>query len=132
MREQKPDKQLDHTDPELLQKAIHQLLEQISKRDQKIAWIDAQKNAAARAFVEKEQALLQQIAEKDAVLFYTQTQVTDRESQLDKIVTSRSWKIALLIQRIHIFIAPPQSRRAQVLERVTNILFFPFKRMKRD
>ena len=120
------------TELDLLQKALHHLLEQISKRDQKIAWINAEKNAAGRAFVEEEQALLQQIAEKEAVLVYTQAQVTERESQLDKIVTSRSWKIALLIQRIHIFLAPPQSRRAQVLERVMRILFPPFKSIKRN
>lgn len=132
MREQKSDKQQDYADPELLQKAVHQLLEQISKRDQKIAWINAEKTAALRAFVEKEQALLDKIAERDAVLFYTQAQLTERESQINKIVTSRSWKIALLIQRIHIFLIPPQSRRAQVLERAMNIIFFPFKRTKKN
>jgi hypothetical protein len=39
--------------PEALQKALHLLLEQISKRDQKISWITAQKEI--------------EVAEKDAL-----------------------------------------------------------------
>ena len=117
MSKQTPAQQQDYSDPPLLQEALHQLLEQISRRDQKISWINAEKTAAARSFWEKEQDLLQKIAEKDAILNYTQTQLRDREAQLNEILTSRSWKIALLIQRIRVFLVPPQSWRARILRR---------------
>lgn len=99
--------------PDELQAALSQLLEQISKRDQKISWLNAEKTAAARAFLEKEQALLNQISEKDALLRYTQTQVTDRDAQLNEIFTSRTWKIALWLQRLRTFLLPAKKRRAQ-------------------
>jgi len=117
MSKRTPAQQQDYSDPPLLQEALHQLLEQISRRDQKISWINAEKTAAARSFWEKEQDLLQKIAEKDAILNYTQTQLRDREAQLNEILTSRSWKIALLIQRIRVFLVPPQSWRARILRR---------------
>lgn len=117
MSKQTPAKQQDYTDPPLLQEALHQLLEQISRRDQKISWINAEKAAAARSFSEKEQDLLQKIAEKDAILNYTQTQLRDREAQLNEILTSRTWKVALFIQRIRVLLVPPQSWRARILRR---------------
>lgn len=132
MSKQTPAKQQDYTDPPLLQEALHQLLEQISKRDQKISWINAEKAAAARSFSEKEQALLQKIAEKEAILHYAQTQLRDREAQLNEILTSRTWKIALFIQRIRLFLVPPESRRARILRRGLKILFFPFKKTGRN
>ena len=110
MYNQEPDQQQKYTDPLLLQKAIRQLLEQIAIRDQKISWIHSEKMAALRSFQEKEQALLQKLAEQDAVLNYTQTQLTARESQLHEILNSRTWKIALFIQRIRVFFVPPKGR----------------------
>ncbi len=124
--------QQEDTDPQLLQEALRQLLEQIARRDQKISWINAEKTAAARSFAEKEQALLNKISEKEAILLYTQTQLTDREAQLNEILTSRTWKAALFIQRIRLFLVPPKSRRAQILQRGLNILFFPFKKTGRN
>lgn len=128
----KQNAQQEDTDPQLLQEALHRLLEQIVRRDQKISWINAEKTAAARSFSEKEQALLNKISEKDAILFYTQSQLTEREAQLNEILTSRTWKIALFLQRIHGFLIPPQSRRARILRRGLNILFFPFKKTGRN
>ena len=113
MHEQKPDQRPDDVDPDVVQRALQQLLEQISKRDQKISWITAEKIAAERLFLEKEQTLLNQISERDVLLHYTRTQVTDRDAQLHEILNSRTWKIALLLQRIRGFLIPPKKRRTQ-------------------
>jgi hypothetical protein len=106
----KQNAQQEHTDPQVLQEALRQLLEQIMKRDQKISWINAEKTATARSFSEKEQTLLNQIAEKDAILQYTQIQLHDREAQLNEILNSRTWKIALFLQRIRTLLVPPKKR----------------------
>ena len=132
MHKQESDKQQDFTDPLLLQKAIHQLLEQIAVRDQKVLWLNSEQKAALRSFQEKEQSLLQKLAEKDAVLQYTQVQLTDRISQIDEILTSRTWKMALFIQRIRVFLVPPQSRRARIIQGGLNVIVSSFKNIKRD
>jgi hypothetical protein len=116
MHKQEPDKDHEHPDPLFIQKTIHQLLEQISIRDQKVLWLNSEKRAALRSFQEREQGLLRTISEKDAVLQYTQNQLTARESQLNEILNSRSWKIALFVQRLRVFIAPPKGRPAQPLQ----------------
>ena len=111
MCRQKLDKQQDDTDLDLLQKALHQLLEQVSKRDQKIAWINAENTAALRMLVEREQAMLAEKAETEFMLRHTQAQLAEREAQFNEIVNSRTWKAALLLQRIRVFLVPPKSRR---------------------
>jgi len=118
MRKQKLDGQQDYMNPNLLQEALQQLLEQISKRDQKISWIVAE-NRAERA-------------EKDALLLSTQTKLMEKELQLHEIVTSRTWKLALFIQRIRVFLVPPKSRREAILQRVVRIISFPLKRIKKS
>ena len=107
MHIQKPGKEQNDADPELLQKALHQLLEQISKRDQKIA-------------------------ERDALLLYTQRQLKEKESELHEIVTSRAWKILLFIRRLHTFLVSPGSRRTQMLRQALDIIFSPFKKIGRN
>jgi len=104
---QKPDKQQNDADPELLQKALHQLLEQISKRDQKIA-------------------------EREALLLYTQRQLKEKESELHEILTSRAWKILLFFRRLRIFLISPGSRRTQMLRRGLDIIFSPFRKTGRN
>ena len=107
MYNQKLGNQQNDADPELLQKALHQLLEQISKRDQKIA-------------------------ERDVLLLYTQRQLKEKESELHEIVTSRAWKILLFIRRLHIFLVSPGSRRMQMLRQGLGIVFSPFKKIGRN
>lgn len=103
------------TSMEPLQKALEQVLIQISKRDQKITWINAQRAAeAAQAAVEKE-AL-------EAVLRFTQEQVRTREAQLEEILNSRTWKIAVSLQRLRTFFVPVQSRREAILQQVSRML----------
>ena len=131
MSKQQRDEQQDRVDPNLLQQALHQLLEQISKRDQKIARLNVESAAALRASAEKERAMLNTIAERDAILLYTKTQLKDRESQLDEILTSRNWKTALFLQQARVFLIPPNSRRAQVLRLGLDVILFPFKKIKR-
>ena len=68
-------------DPDLdsLQKALQQLLEQISKRDQKIVRITAENTAALREFAEKERSML---SEREASINRVQVQLMGKESQL--------------------------------------------------
>lgn len=117
MSQQSSNKQQDHSNPELLQKALYQLLEQISKRDQKILSIIAEKTAVLQELTEKEKI----IAEKEASLRFT-------EHLLHQVIDSRAWKIASKIQDVRTFLVPPESRRAQVLEKVLNIVSPPSKK----
>lgn len=117
MHKQKP-AYLHETDPGALQKALSLLLEQISKRDQKIAWITAQKEA--------------EITERDALLRSTQSLLREREAQLHEILTSRTWKMASSLQRIRIFLVPLHSRREAILQRLIRIVFSPFRKIRKS
>jgi hypothetical protein len=128
----KQNAQPENTDPRPLQETLQQLLEQIVRRNQKISWINAEKTAAARSFSEQEQDLLNKISEKEAILFYTQAQLTEREAQLNEILTSNTWKMALFLQRLRTFLVPPQSRRARLLQRGLEILLSPFRKPGRN
>jgi hypothetical protein len=97
------------TDPDALQRALYVLLEQISKRDQKISWIKAQRDA--------------EVAERDALIHSTQALLREREAQLHEILTSRTWKIASYLQRVRTFFVPLQSRREAILQRFFRNLF---------
>jgi hypothetical protein len=107
MYQQMPKGQQDHVNPDLLQKTLHQLLEQIAKRDQKIA-------------------------ERDALLLYTQAQLKERETQLQGIESSKCWKIMVFIQRIHVFLVSSNSRRVQMLRRVWTQILSPLRKIRRD
>src|SRR5512133_3010486 len=117
MPTQSSNKQRDYTNPELLQNALYQLLEQISKRDQKILSIMDEKTAIVQELMEKEKI----IAERDASLLFT-------EHQLHQVLDSRAWKIASMIQQIRTFLFPPDSGRARILEKALNIISLPFKK----
>jgi hypothetical protein len=118
MYKQKPSDPQHDTDPDSLQRALYLLLEQISKRDQKISWISAQRAA--------------EVAERDALLRSTQTLLGEREAQLNEILTSRTWKIAVSIQRVRTFLIPIHSRREVILQGVIRILLFPLKKIRKD
>lgn len=107
MHQQKPKKPQEYTDPDLLQKALHQLLEQISKRDQKIA-------------------------ERDTLLLYTQAQLKEKEAQLHEITNSRLWKVVVFIRRIRVFIFSPGNRRVSMLRRGWEVILSSFKRIGRN
>ena len=107
MPKPEPEKHQDYANPDLLQKALYQLLEQISKRDQKLV-------------------------EKDAQLLYMQAQITEKEAQLNEIVTSKAWKIMLFIQKARSFLGSPPSRRAQMLRRGLEIISSSFKKIGRN
>jgi hypothetical protein len=128
MSKQKSDQEQHYTNPEPLQKALHQLLEQTLKRDQKISWLNAERAAKVRSLEQTIQTLSETIAEKDALLVYRQAQITDRDSQLQEILTSRTWKMALLMQQIRGVLLPPQSRRAQILHTIVS----PFKKINKS
>jgi hypothetical protein len=102
-----PEKYQHDTNPDLLQKAVYQLLEQISKRDQKLI-------------------------EKDAQLLYMQAQLMEKEAQHNEIVTSKAWKIMLFVQKARIFLGSPQSRRVQMLRRGLEIISSLFKKTGRS
>jgi vacuolar-type H+-ATPase subunit I/STV1 len=111
MYKENPAEPPSYPDPELLQKTLYQLLEQISKRDQKILSIAAEKTAVLNELMEKEKV----IAETEANLRFT-------ESQLRQVLDSRAWKIASSIQQIRTFLAPPESRRARLIEKLLSII----------
>ena len=117
MPKQNSDIQQDPTESERYHDALYQLLDQISRRDQKIHWINGENKAAYRAVEEMKQTL----AEREALLQFT-------EGQLNQVLESRAWKIAASIQQIRLFLAPPQSRRARILERALNSISFPFRK----
>jgi hypothetical protein len=100
-----------YSDPEQLQKALYQLLEQIARRDQKILSITAEKTAVLQELMEKEKI----IAEREASLIFWQ-------SQFRQVVDSRAWKIASSIQNTRTFLAPPDSRRAQFIEKLLSVI----------
>jgi hypothetical protein len=108
----------DDINPDLSQITLYQLLEQISNRDQKISWIHAERAATVRAL---KQTLLE-----------TQRRLTEREAQLHEILTSRTWKMALFLQRIRNFLVPLESRRARILQAGLDMITSPFKKIKRD
>jgi len=111
MSKKSSDEQPIDSDPEQLQKALYQLLEQIAKRDQRILSISAEKTAVMQELMEKEKI----IAERDASLLFWQ-------SQFRQVVDSRAWKIASSIQNTRTFLAPPESRRAQVIEKLLSVI----------
>ena len=110
MDNENPEPQI-YTNPDLLQKALYQLLEQISKRDQKIISITAEKTVILQELMEKEKV----IAERDASLIFWQ-------SQFRQVVDSRAWKIASSIQNARTFLAPPGSRRAWFIEKLLSVV----------
>ena len=114
MSKQKLHQTQDDINPDSSQIALYQLLEQISNRDQKISWINAERAATVRAL---KQTLLE-----------TERRLTEREAQLHEILTSRTWKMALFLQRIRNFLVPLQSRRARILQGGLNIIISPFKK----
>jgi hypothetical protein len=120
MHKQKPDKQQD-ADPDLLQNALLQLLEQISKRDQKIG--------EGETLLRYTRA---QLMEREAQLTEREVELRERKAQLHEILASRTWKIALLMQRIRTFLFPINSRRAQRLERGLKMILSPFTKIKRN
>jgi len=111
MSKKSSDEQPIDSDPEQLQKALYQLLEQIAKRDQRILSISAEKTAVMQELMEKEKI----IAERDASLLFWQ-------SQFRQVVDSRAWKIASSIQNTRTFLAPPESRRAQFIEKLLSVI----------
>jgi hypothetical protein len=120
MDKKSSDQQPIYSDAEYLRKALYQLLEQISKRDQKILSITAEKAAVMQELMEKEKIIL----EKDASLLFWQ-------SQFRQVVDSRAWKIASSIQNTRTFLAPPESRRAQFIEKLLSVISPADKKSKK-
>ena len=122
--------------------AVQTLTAQVAEKEQAVAALTAQvteKEQAVQALsaqvAEKEQvvqALSAQVTEKEAVLTATQAQLAETQAQLNEIVKSKAWKIGLLFRRIRVLLAPPNSRRAWVLRRLINIVFVPFKKIRRN
>jgi hypothetical protein len=113
MRDKTSDNKQDAKSPELLQKTLRELLEQISKRDQKILRIDAEKTAVLRTVIEKEQI----ISERDAHILFL-------EGERDKLLRSKAWKFASALIQTRTRFFPPESRRAQILDKALNIVSF--------
>jgi hypothetical protein len=113
MRDKTSDNKQDAGSPELVQKTLRELLEQISKRDQKILRINAEKTAVMRTVVEKEQI----ISERDAHILFLQ-------GEMDKLLRSKAWNFASKLIQTRTRFFPPESRRAQLLDKALNIISF--------
>ena len=120
MRDKTSDNKQDAGSPELLQKTLQELLEQISKRDQKILRISAEKSSVMRTVVEKEQV----ISERDAHILFL-------EGELDKLLRSKAWKFASMLIQTRTRFFPPESRRAQILDKALNIVSFSPRQARR-
>ena len=107
MRLQKPDWEQGDQHPGDLQKAVAQLVEQIAKRDQKIA-------------------------RQESLLLYTQAQLAEGEAQLAKITTSRVWKVTRPIRWIGYFLAAPGSARGSMLRRGWEMILSSLKKTGRN
>lgn len=113
--------QQDIPNPEVLQKTLRELLEQISKRDQKILRIDAEKTAVLRTVIEKEQI----ISERDAHILFL-------EGEMDKMLKSKAWRFASMLIQTRTRFFPPESRRAQILDKALNIVSFSSRNARRN
>jgi hypothetical protein len=125
MYKQEPSDPMHGIDSNSLQKTFYLLLEQISIRDQKISWISAQRAAEVHA-------LNAEAAERESVLRSTQDQLGNRELELHQILSSRTWKIALFLQRLRTFLVPLHSRREAILQRVVRVLFLPIRKIRKS
>ena len=118
MPKREPSDPQHDTERDALQRALYLLLEQTSKRDQKIAWISAQRAA--------------EVAERDALLRSTKALLMERETQLHQTLTSRTWKIASYLQRIRTSLVPLHSRREAILQRVIHTIFSSFINVRKN
>jgi hypothetical protein len=107
MRLQKPDWRQDDPNPEDLQKAVVQLLEQVAKRDQKIA-------------------------ERDALLLYTRARLAEKESQLSGITDSRIWKLLRPIRWIRNFLVASRSARRTLLRQGSRMILSSLRKPRRN
>jgi hypothetical protein len=106
---------------EPVHKALDQVLKQIAKRDQKITWVNAQRAAEAVQAAAEKEALEAVLRSTQDQLRFTQEQLRTREAQLEEILNSRTWKIAVFLQRLRTFLIPLQSRREAILRQVFRI-----------
>ena len=83
----------------------------------------AENEQAAQAFVAQIQSLSSQITEQERVV-----QVLN--SQMDEMINSKAWKIALFFRRVRIQLVPPNSLRARGLKLLTNVVLFPFRKIR--
>jgi hypothetical protein len=104
-----------------MHKTVEQLLEQIEIRDQKAAWIEAEKTVVLRVLEEKVQTL----AERES-------RIRELEDHLSEVLESRTWKMAALLQRIRLFLVPLESRRARWLSKLWTTVSGPFQKARGD
>ncbi len=109
--------------------------EELPEREQEVMALTEQMEAKEQAL----QAMAEQVTEKERSMQGLSAQLAEKEqavhmlsAQLAEINNSRAWKIALLLRRIRILFAPPNSRRARVLRRMINAIFSPFIKIRRN
>lgn len=88
--------------------------------------------------IRSQQILAIQVAEKEQSVQALMAQVAEKEqtaqalaAQLADINSNKTWKMALLFRQIRALIAPPNRLRARPLLPLINVIFFPFKKIKR-
>jgi hypothetical protein len=71
------------------------------------------------------QGLNAQVISSEQIAHELRTQITEMKN-------SRTWKVALLLQRIRLLLAPPGSLRTRILGQLRRVLLLPFTKPNRD
>jgi hypothetical protein len=59
-----------------------------------------------------------QLGDKDS-------KIQELMDQLHEITSSRSWQVAVFMRRIRVYLLPPGSQQARVLQKISSIFFVP-------
>ena len=95
---------------------------------------------AERDFANERARVLQaQVMEKELSMQAPTAKVAEKEqsgqlltAKLAEIINSKAWKIALLLRRIQVWIAPPNGRRARGLQRLYKLFVFSIINFNRN
>lgn len=101
---------------------------QLADFRQAIEALEAQKEVTQAQLVEKDD----QLAEKDDQLVEKDGQLAEKNAQLHEVIDSKSWKFALLLRRIRILIAPPNSWRTRLLRIIYKFVAYPITYFRQD
>jgi glycosyltransferase involved in cell wall biosynthesis len=114
---------------------VQALSAQIAEKDKAVKTLSAQ-------IINKEltvQVLHGRLTQKEATIQSLTNQVYDKEQsvqalsqQIAEVNKSRAWRIALLLRRIRVLLAPPDSRQSRGLRRLKNGILAPFGKINRD
>ena len=107
---------------------IQALSAQVTERDQQIQSLSAQVTERDRQV----QVFTAQVTEREQQVWVLTAQVAELEpqvqalsTQLWEITTSKSWRLALVFQRIRLFMIPPGGWRDRLVKKLFFVIIFP-------